>query len=156
MSRSSLSIAQTMIPSQEHTRQGLVNLGQFGPTDWMWSIDRQYRNDWNGNEQNNGNPNYFAKNEGYQQVKSGMFNPLTGQEPVFGHMNYKLNPLDQEQTGAHSSAYSAMKQTRVAGNMSPAGVMTNPTYQYGTNYPPNLWARVYQGSQVKAPYPRNM
>ena len=146
-----VSIANACVPSQEHTRQGFPAPNQFGPGDWSWNIGRQYQNDWNGNEQNNGNLNYFAKNEGYQQVKTAMFNPLTGEEPVYGHMNYVLSPLDQEQTNSHTSAYTLMGQTRVAGNMNPVGVMRAPTYTYPVNGPPNLWARVYQGSTARAP-----
>ena len=96
--------------------------------------------------------NFFALREPYQQVKNGMFNPLTGREPIYGHVNYDLNPFQQEQTNAHMSGYQIQKQTRVADNMSPLYVMRAPTYEYpvksGKNAP-NVWARVYNGSQTQ-------
>ncbi len=140
-----LSIAGSCVPSQEHTRQGLVNPRQFGPNDWKFDVMRATQVDWQpGNDTLN--DNYFAKGEGYQTIKNGMFARLTGEEPMYGHVNYKLNPLEQEQTNAHMSAYQNQKMTRVSDNMSPAGSMRFPWYQYPANTPPNIWVHRFNGS----------
>ena len=142
----SLSIAQSMLPSQEHTRQSFPAPRQFAPDDWQFNLMRDFAPDYREGNAEQSNNNYFAKKEPYQQVKNGMFNPLTGQEPIYGHVEYKLNPLDQEQTNAQMSGYQLQKQTRVADNMSPIGVMKFPPYTYPVNGPPNVWANVYTGS----------
>ena len=150
----SVSIANSMVPSQEHTRQGQPAPRQFAQNDWAWSLNRQWQNDWNGLDSQFGNPNWFAKNEPYQAVKNGMFNPLTGREPIAGHVNFVLNPLDQEQTNSHTSAYALMKQTRVANNMDPFRLMVNSAPGYGINQPPNKWVNRYTGSSIDRPaYP---
>jgi len=154
MNRNSLSIAQSMVPSQMHTQQGMVNPQQFSVDDWEFNVLRAQQVDYQRGNAISSSDNYYALGEGYQTVKNGMFNPLTGQEPVYGHVNYNLNPLQQEQTCAHMFAYQAQKQTRVRDNMSPAGVMNQPSYKYGVNFPPNVWANVYNGSiRDKPPFP---
>jgi hypothetical protein len=141
-----LSIAQSMLPSQEHTRQSFPAPRQFSADDWQFSLMRDFAPDYREGNAEQSNLNMFAKNEPYQQIKNGMFNPLTGQEPIYGHVNYRLNPLDQEQTNAKMAGYQMQKITRVADNMSPAGVSRFPAYQYPVNGPPNIWANVYTSS----------
>jgi hypothetical protein len=141
-----LSIARSCVPSQENTRQSFPAPRQFRPDDWQFKLASDFAPDYREGNAIQSDNNYFAKNEGYQNVKNGMFNPLTGQEPIYGHVNYALNPLQMEQTNAHMFGYQAQKQTRVADNMSPAGVMRAPTYKYPVNGPPNVWANVYTGS----------
>ena len=140
------SIAGTCVPSQEHTRQSFPAPRQFAPDDWQFNIARDFAPDYREGNAIQSDNNYFAKNEPYQQVKNGMFNPLTGQEPIYGFVDYKLHPLQQEQTNSHMSGYQTQKQTRVADNMSPAYVMRYPSYTYPVNGPPNVWANVYTGS----------
>jgi len=146
MQRKTVTIATSMVPSQEHTRQGFVNPGQFGPTDWMWSASRTASLDWQPGNSISSSDNYFSQGEGYQSIKNGMFNPLTGQEPVYGHVNYRLNPLNQEQTMAHMQPYALQKESRVLNNISPAGVMRYPPFTYPSNGPPNGWANHFNGS----------
>ncbi len=135
-----------MLPSQEHTRQSFPAPRQFAPDDWQFSLMRDFAPDYREGNAEQSNDNMFAKQEGYQNVKNSMFNPLTGQEPIYGHVEYKLNPLAQEQTNAQMSGYQLQKQTRIADNMSPIGVMKFPPYMYPVNGPPNVWANVYTGS----------
>ena len=140
-----LSIAFSMIPSQNNTRQSVVAPGQFSPTDWLYTPTRTESYDWQSGVAITSNDNYFAKAEPYQKIKNSMFNPLTGQEPIYGHVNYKLNPALQEQTNSHMSAYQNQKQTRVRDNMSPEGVMRAPVQLY----PVGHWLNSYQGASVR-------
>jgi hypothetical protein len=133
----SLSIARSMVPSQESTRQSFPAPRQFRPDDWSFKLASDFAPDYREGNAIQSDNNYFAKNEGYQNVKNGMYSTLTGQEQIYGHVNYALN---------HMFGYQAQKQTRVADNMSPAGVMRAPTYKYPVNGPPNVWANVYTGS----------
>lgn len=142
-------ITNSMLPSQEHTRQNFPAPRQFGPNDWKFSVDRAQKLNWLPGVKMTNTTNYFHLREPSRKLQSGMFNPLTGQEPTYGHVNYTLNPLDQEQTNAQASAYQLQKSTRVAGNMSPAYSMNFPTYQYPVNNPPNIWVNVYNGSTRK-------
>lgn len=138
-----VSLSQTCVPIQENSRQAFPARGQFTPDLWKFDPNKPQQLDWQVGVKHFQNDNYFAKEEGYQEIKNTMFNPLTGQEPVYGNVNYFLNPLQQEQTNAHMSGYQLQKQTRVADNMSPMGVMRFPAYQYPINKPPNVWARVF-------------
>lgn len=144
----SLSIANTMTPSQRGTVQSIPNPREFSPSNWMFDPIRANAPDWRPSNADLSNNNYYSQKEGYQNIKNGMFNPLTGAEPVNGHVNYFLKPLDQEQTNAHMSGYKDQKITRVADNMNPAFVMRFPPYQY----PINDWRKVFQGSQSTRPY----
>lgn len=143
-----LSIAQSMVPSQRHTEQNFPNPREFAPNDWQFSTNRAQQLDWVPLSADLSCDNWFNNKEAWQSIKNGMFNPLTGQEPTFGHVDYKLNPMEQEQTNAQMSGYQLQKVTRVADNMSPIGSMRMPTYQY----PVGAWQNVFQGSR----YPPNM
>lgn len=145
----SVSIAQSMIPSQRGTVQSCVNPREFSETDWQFNVNRAYQLDWAPGAAMNSNLNYFTQMEPHQKIKNGMFNPLTGREPIYGHTNYTLNPLDQEQTGSHMAAYQLQKQTRVADNMSPLPSMRFPPYQYPINTPTSAWVHSYQGSRSR-------
>ena len=137
-----LTIAPSCIPSQNGTSKSVVEPREFSPTDWMFNTNRAYSYDWrNGNAITN-NDNYFAKAEPYQKIKTGMFNPLTGQEPIYGHVNYRLNPMDQEQTMSHMSGYENQLQTRVSDNMNPGLVMRYPPQLYRVG----VWQNCYQSS----------
>jgi len=144
-----MSIARSMVPAQRGTVQSVVNPREFGPNDWEFSVSRATQLDWVPGTALNSNLNFFTQREPHQQIKNGMFNPLTGQEPIYGHTNYQLNPLDQEQTGSHMSAYQLQKQTRVSDNMSPLHSMRFPTYQYPINTPTSAWVHAYQGSGTR-------
>ena len=132
-------IVNSMLPSQEHTRQAFPARGQFGPNDWQWNLGRAQRLDWNSSAVVCNDFNYFTKNEPHQLMKNGMFGPLANAGLVHGEVNYTVNPLAQEQTnGQVNDIY---KITRVANNMSPEGVSRFPTYQY----PTRPYYTVYQG-----------
>jgi hypothetical protein len=146
MQRSTLSIANTMVPAQRTTEQSIFNPKEISPTMWMFDPVRTQQYDWQPEVAQLSNNNMFAKNEPYQDVKNGMFNPLTGREPIYGHVRYRLNPLDQEQT--NRAGYEQQKQTRYRDNMDPAVAMRWPAYQY----PVNDWRKVYQGSISTRPY----
>jgi hypothetical protein len=147
MKRSTLSIANTMLPSQEQPRQNFPAPNQFSNIgDWQFNPLRAQQYNWREGNAEQSNDNYFTKEEPHQDIKNGMFNPLTGEEPIYGFINYGLNPLDQEQTNSHMAGYQMQKQTRVSNNMSPAGVMRFPSY----NYPVNQWQNVYMGSRNKS------
>lgn len=143
-----LSIAQSMLPSQRHTEQNFPNPREFAPNDWQFSPLRAQQLDWQPMVADLSCDNWYNNKEAWQSIKTGMFNPLTGAEPIFGHVDYQLNPMEQEQTNAQMSGYQLQKITRVADNMSPAGSMRLPTYQY----PVGAWQNVFQGSR----YPPNM
>jgi hypothetical protein len=149
LAKKTLSIAGSTVPSQEHTRQSFPARGQFAPDDWQFNVNRANAVDYQTNNAIQSDYNYFALSENYQNIKNGMFNPLTGEEPIYGHVNYSLNPLDQEQTNAGMSGYQNQKQTRVSDNMSPAYSMQFPAYKYPVNTPPNVWANIYMGSTRK-------
>lgn len=138
-----------MVPSQRGTVQGTVNPREFGPNNWEFNVNRAYQLDWAQGTTLNSNLNYFSQKEPYQSIKNGMFNKLTGEEPSAGHINYRLNPMDQEQTNSHMAAYQLQKQTRVSDNMSPIGSMRFPPYQYPINTPTSAWVHAYTGSRSR-------
>lgn len=143
--RGTLSIANTMVPSQRSTVQNFPNPGEFGPGDWGFSVGRAQRLDWSPMSAELSCDNWYNNKEAWKNMTgTNMFNPLTGQEPIFGEVNYQINPLDQEQTNAKMSGYQLQKQTRVRDNMSPMGSMINPTYRY----PVGAWQNVYMGSRT--------
>jgi len=140
-----LSIATSCVPSQNATRQSVVAPNQFSSADWRFSPTRTEVYNWQSGVAITSNDNYFAKAEPYQKIKNSMFNPLTGQEPIYGQVNYTMNPALQEQTNSHMSGYSNQLQTRVRDNMSPAGVMRAPVQLY----PVGHWINSYQGASVR-------
>ena len=134
-------IVQSMLPSQERTRQAFPAPGQFAPNDWGWSAGRAYKLDWQPGVDVCNDYNFYTRDESHQLVKNGMYGPLSNPRLVNGEVNYTINPLAQEQTnGAVNEIY---KSTRVQGNMSPEGVSRYPTYQY----PNKAWYTVYMGSR---------
>jgi hypothetical protein len=139
-----LSIANTLVPSQRHTQQNFPNPREFAPDDWQFNPNRAQQLDWQPLASTLSTTDFYSNREAWKTIKNGMFNPLTGAEPIFGHVDYLLNPLEQEQTNAKTFAYQAQKVTRVADNMSPAGSMRMPTYRY----PVGAWQNVYQGSRA--------
>ena len=144
---SPLSIAYSMLPGQESTRQGMVNPGQFPDQNfWKFDVNREVSGvDYQPGNAELSSLNYFNNDEPYQNIKNGMFDKNLPQNPIFGHTKWILNPLDQEQTNAHMFAYQAQKQTRVANNMSPVFQMRWPYFQY----PTPQWVNVYQGSRTR-------
>ncbi len=145
-----LSIANSMVPSQRRTVQSFPNPNEFGAGDWGFNVTRAQQLDWSPLSVNTSSNNFFTNLEPSKNLKNRMFNPLTGQEPVFGHVNCYLNPLEQEQTNAKMAGYQLQKITRVADNMSPVGVMRFPTYQY----PVGAWQNVFEGSRAPPVQPR--
>jgi len=128
-----LSIANSMIPSQEQSRQGMVNPRQFGPNDWRFDVNRDpgYHAAYFPSDQQS--DNYRSLNEGHQNVKNGMFMSLTGAEPIYGHMNYPRNPLDQEQTNRPGRAMQLETQQEAQGapfTQNPARTMFNTPSGY--------------------------
>ena len=134
-------IAQSFVTSQEHSRQNFPARGQFGTGDWQFNLGRAQRLDWTSGVDVCNDLNYFTKAEPHQLMKNSMFGPLSNPNLINGEVNYTLNPLAQEQTnGEVNNIY---KSTRVQGNMSPAGVMRLPAYQY----PNRAWYTIFQGQK---------
>lgn len=131
MKRSIPSIANTMLPQSPNDVQRKSDITNFTPTNWTNSI--QYRTS---------DLNYFTNDEAFREFKNSTLDPLTGAEPIYGHMNTPLNPLDQEQTGAHTIAYQQFGLTRITGNMNPGWFMRYQPY----TYPTRKWYSNYQGS----------
>jgi len=145
MQRSTLSIVQTMVPSQRATEQSIPAPREFGPDNWRFSTGRAPL-DWQPGVAALNCDNYFTSREGWQSVRTGALNPLTGEEPIYGHVNYLPPPIDV----TWRAPYALQQITRVADNMSPAGVMRNPTFEY----PVPAWQNVYNGSRrPNAPMP---
>lgn len=145
-----LSIAQSMVPSQRSSVQSMPNPREFSPSNWQFSpYDDPAGFDFRKGNALQSDFNFFSEREPWQMHKSSMFLQNQPGNPLYGHVNYKLNPKDQEQTNSHMTAYAGQKETRVADNISPAGAMRFPAYQYPSNSPPNLWVNVYQGSRRK-------
>lgn len=91
-----LSIANTMNPMQKGPYRSMIEPGEISGANWQWSIDRAQQDfklppKWQSD-------NYFDQGEGYKSIKNGMYGQLTGREPMYGHMDYPRNPLDQNQT----------------------------------------------------------
>lgn len=137
-----ISITQSMTPNQRSTLQSTVNPREFGPNDWQFDINRSVQN-WAPTMSNVGNDNMFTRNEPHRQIKNGMFNPLTGTEPIYGQVNYFLNPLQQEQTNSHTSAYANQNITRIAWSTNAERVMANPAF----SYPYPKWQNTYTGAR---------
>lgn len=132
-------IVQSMVPSQEGTRQNFPAPGQLGLGNWGFNLGRAQRLDWASGVDVCNDLNYFTKSEPHQLMKNSMFGPLSNPNLIPGEVNYTLNPMAQEQT--NQSVNNIYKSTRVADNMSPAGVSRFPVY----SYPNRLWYTVYQG-----------
>lgn len=92
--------------------------------------------------------NYFTKNEGWQQVKNGIFNQPTGKEPIYGSVNFELNPLDQGQTSREVFALNGMTRAGGAcGNKNPFKFM----WRTASLYPANGGQPNYMNFQGKQP-----
>jgi len=141
-------ITKTMVPSQMAPRQSIPYPKQFSPTDWAFDpVKDAQRYNWRPSNALQTSDNYFDLMEPYKAVKNSMFNTLNGEEPIFGHINFFLNPMEQEQTGAHTSAYFNQKLSRVYGNTDPFRLMRAPAITYPTTLPIN----VYKGSMARPP-----
>ena len=142
-------IVQTMIPQQRHTQKSFPNPREWTANDWSFDVNQAQELNWRPGTARQSDFNYFSNSEPHQKLQNGVFNPLTGQEPIYGHMNYILNPLAQEQTNAHESAYQKQKVTRVANNMNPfSAIMSAPPYRY----PVGVWVNSYKGSMSNPRY----
>ena len=151
------SIANTCLPRQMNTQKAVTNPREYAPDEWAFEPTRAQEYDWQPTNRETSSLNMRAKNEGYQTIKSGMFAQNRPENPIYGHVKYFLNPLDQEQCNAKMSGYQLQKQTRVSNNMSPDYSMRQPYYQYGVNYPANVWSNFYENSQrLRAPFPKNL
>jgi hypothetical protein len=142
-------IVQSMLPSQKHTVKSFPAPQEFAPNDWQFDVNRAQKLNWRPENAVQSSDNYFTLNEPHQDIKNSMFMQLTGEEPIYGHTNYFLNPLQQEQTNAHSSAYSNQKISRVSDNMNPfSSIMSAPPERY----PVNVWLNSYKGSMNRPRY----
>lgn len=103
-------IALGMIPSQR--RQGMINPKENSPTDWQFQPQREpgfSKAFFPADEQSD---NYYTLNEGHKQILNGMFDNNTTGNPIFGHVNFQLNPLDNNKTNLQAN--DNQKQTRVS------------------------------------------
>ena len=121
-------IANSMIPQQRQAYQSVANPGEMNPDYWRFNVPRDSGNSKAYFPARAQSDNYRALGEGYRNVANGMFNQLVGSEPVYGHMKFPLNPLDQEQQ--NRVGYDYQKQTRVLDNRDPVRVMANTPTQY--------------------------
>ena len=109
-----LSIAQNMTPSQKGPYRSMIEPGEIlGGADWRFSLSRDPR-PWLIDDRVQSD-NYFDMNERYKQISNGMFNPLTGGEPVYGHVDY-TRTRDGVDNVNNMAANNLYKQTRVAWN----------------------------------------
>ena len=143
-----LSIASTLTPSQMLSQKGVANPRERGPLDWAFQPVRDPIFNETGLPVDQQSDNYRALNEGYQQVKNGMFNRLVGTEPVYGNFRFPRNPLDQEQT--NRAVRSLQMQTQQESNGAPhtinpyRTVINNPS-----QYPYNLGRPIYENDLIQ-------
>ena len=121
-------IANSMTPQQRQAYQSIANPGEMTPDYWRFSHTRDSGTNKAYFPARDQSDNYRALGEGYRNIKNGMFNQLTGNEPIYGFCKFPLNGLDQEQT--NRAGYEYQKQTRVLDNRDPVRVMANTPTQY--------------------------
>lgn len=139
-------ITNSMIPMQGTTRQACAARGEFSPDYWRFDLNRTFPRDYQSSVPYiTSNQSFFTKTEPHQTLESTTHGMPTGDEPVYGHMKYIRNPLDQEQTNGHSIAFKLQGVSRVQDNMNPIGSMRYPPYQY----PYLNWTTIYNGSTSK-------
>lgn len=136
-----LSIANTLNPSQKQAWHSIAEPKEYSQTDWMFDLSRDPQN-WSGDPALK-NDNYFYLNEPwYNSLKDNMFKKLTGNEPIFGHMNYARNRLDQNQT--NKAVNDLYYETQLDWNKNPEVMTTNPV----SKYPQVPDILNYQGSTI--------
>jgi hypothetical protein len=108
--RQQYSIAQTMVPSQ-------INNSVMNPqAGWVFDMTRDAGYQQTKVPSDQQSDNYFYYNEpATTELKDKAFGMLTGLEPVFGHMVYPLNPLNQEQTNREGRDLQMMTQQESQG-----------------------------------------
>lgn len=123
------SIAQTMVPLTtktplnpsegwkfDYTREAGYQAAMMGKTDGLQFAQSD---------------NYRYYNEPcYKEMKNNCFNHLTGLEPIFGHMTYPLNKLNQEQTNRRGLELQRMTQIET-----PSAPFTQDPVRYMVNQP---------------------
>lgn len=127
----------TTVPSQRQAHQSIANPREMGPDYWRFNPDRGVGTSKAFFPADQQSDNYRTLNEGHHRIKNGAMNPLTGEEPIYGHMHYPRNPLDQEQT--NRPAYNIQKETRILDSRNPVRTMINipssyPQYRLGQTY----------------------
>ena len=130
------SISASLNPAQRG--QAVVNPRENSPTDWQYQMQRDPGFSAAFFPADQQSDNYRALNEGYQNVKNGMFGRLTGTEPIAGHMEFPRNILDQEQT--NRPVWDIQKQTQIQSTHNAARTM----FRIPSQYPFYRGRRVYQ------------
>ncbi len=135
------SISSSCIPSQR--QQSIINPRENSPTDWQFQMTREagYQSSMMGAV--NQSDNMFVLKEGHQRVKNGMFDKLTGGEPIFGHVNFDRNPLDNNRNNLQAAAIQGT--TQVQWNKNPFPLMFKSPSQY-PNYGGKPTYANYSGS----------
>lgn len=143
-------IIQSMVPQQKHTVKNFPAPREFSPNDWQFDVNRAQELNWREGTAIQSDFNFFTLNEPHHSIKNSMFDNSTADNGIiYGHTDYHLNPLEQEQTNAHMSAYQKQKVTRVANNMNPfSSIMSAPPERY----PTNVWLNSFKGSQTRPRY----
>jgi hypothetical protein len=121
-------IANQFQTSQLTKVQAIPYKNQFGLGVWSYSIKNNY--DWQPGVAQLSDQNYSTKGEGWQKIKNGMYNRLTGDEPIYGLVNYELNPLNNEQCNAHKIAYQQQKNSQLHPSSGYSKYLPNPNIEY--------------------------
>lgn len=108
-------ISKSMIPSQRNTLQSLPYRYEFSPTDWLHQVNRDPELSWTKGNNDWGAPNYFARDELYKKLGTDITPKVLPNEPIYGLTRYLTNPLDQEQTCSHTTAFATEQATRIVG-----------------------------------------
>lgn len=138
-----------MIPQQRGTQKAFINPREFTPSNWAFDVNRTPELNWRPGNIDQSDYNHFHNNEPAEDLNISMFGPDSNPNKIYGFTQYDLNPLAQEQTNAHMSAYQKQKVTRVADNMSPfSSIMSAPP----SRYPVNVWLNSYTGSMNRPRY----
>lgn len=135
-----LSIANTMNPQQKQPYRSLIEPREISPDDWKFALARSPQT-WSGMPPNWQSDNFFVLSEPSTNfLKDGMFGRLTGQEPIFGHLDSPINPLDQNQT--NRAVNELYKRTQFNWNMGLQVLKGDPS-----TYPQTKDYYNYQGSR---------
>jgi hypothetical protein len=125
-------INRTMVPSQMRPRQSIVEPRAYNPNEWAFRVGDTGRFNWRPGNTIQNDDNWRDLKEGYQSGKNSMYRQLTGQEQIYGHIDYSMNPLRQDQTVL--PVHNIQKATRVTDNEDPnIYIRTNSDF-----YPSNL------------------
>jgi len=120
-----------MVPGTRATYQSIFNPGENGPGVWQFQPEREPGYSKSFLPAVYQTTNGYSLTENWQKTKNGMFMQNSGEEPIFGHVDYPRNPLDQQQT--NHEVTDLTKITRVQWSNSAAKSMFGTPSQYPNN-----------------------